>query len=55
MLEVTPQHCTSSTGIKLVEGEDGEFHIEIPMLAEKKKIQGRVKLCHYLTKTGYFY
>ena len=32
------QHCTSSTGIKLVEGEDGEFHIEIPMLAEKKKI-----------------
>ena len=32
------QHCTSSTGIRLVEGEDGEFHIEIPMLAEKKKI-----------------
>ena len=32
------QHCTSSTGITLVEGEDGEFHIEIPMLAEKKKI-----------------
>ena len=32
------RHCTSSAGIKLVEGGDGEFHIEIPMLKEKKKI-----------------
>ena len=32
-------HCSNDiNGLKLVEGEDGEFHIEIPMASEKKKI-----------------
>jgi hypothetical protein len=34
-------HCgqgASIAGLQLVEGQDGEFHIEIPMLTEKKKI-----------------
>ena len=34
-------HCGGTggmAGMRLVEGEDGEFHIEIPMLADKKTI-----------------
>ena len=38
-IKMINSHGTDNlNGLKLVEGEDGEFHVEIPMASEKKKI-----------------